>query len=191
MVDEVFGIIRSTTMPLFYKIGASILSVAQYFYKLVQFGEIKQGIRDTEAGQSLQAAIQARFAAQNSVLLAEFEDLINAEEAKLPSLIRVSTKMQFIKYRKDFYSSLQTKNMDSFEELSDLYYTKIVELTEGGKSEMSTSQLDKLVKDVQKAFDEKAQLNFQELSKEYIEKVKDEVIRKFNPQAALNNLSVY
>ena len=104
----------------------------------------------------MQAAIQARFAAQNSVLLAEFEDLIDAEENKLPSLVRLSTKMQFIKYKKDFYSALQVKNMDSFEELSETYYNKITELTKAGKEEMNTSELDKLVKEVQQAFDVKA-----------------------------------
>ena len=34
-------------------------------------------IIDTEAGQAIKAAIEARFVAQNSVLVAQFEDVID------------------------------------------------------------------------------------------------------------------
>ena len=148
MAQSLFGIIKSTTMPLFYKIGHSILAVAQFFYKLVKIGEAQEFVRQSEAGQTMQAAIQARFAAQNSVMLSKFEDIINEEQDKLPQLIKMATRMQFIKYKKDFYCSLQERNMDSFEHLTNVYSAKIVELTSNGKSLISTDSLQKLLVDV-------------------------------------------
>ena len=64
-------------------------------------------IKKSKAGESLQAAIQAIFVAENSVLMAQFEDLINAEENKLTGLIKMAHAMHFIKYKKDFYTDLQ------------------------------------------------------------------------------------
>ena len=105
----------------------------------------KESVRNSEAGQSIQAAIQARFVAQNSVLVAKFEDIITKEEDKLPPLIRISTKMQFVKYKTDFYAKLQKENMANFEKLRDLYLNNIMEIMKNEK--LTSETLDKLVKE--------------------------------------------
>ena len=74
-------------------------------------------------------------------MLSRFEDLVSKEEDKLPALIRLSTRMQFIKLKQNFYVALQENNMDSFENLVDRYTTKIVELSKGGKLLIDTNDL--------------------------------------------------
>ena len=74
-------------------------------------------------------------------MLSRFEDLVSKEEDKLPALIRLSTRMQFIKLKQNFYVALQENNMDSFEHLVDRYTTKIVELSKGGKLLIDTNDL--------------------------------------------------
>jgi len=108
MVQTVFNIIKDEDLPMYYKVGKSIITVAQYLYKTQEAGTpvTKESVRSSEAGQSIKAAIQARFSSQNSILLAKFDDLISKEEDKLPNLVRMSTRLQFIKYKEDFYATL-------------------------------------------------------------------------------------
>ena len=77
--------------------------------------------------------------------MAEFEDQISAEEAKLAPLIRLSFAMHFIKYKKDFYSELQEKNIDSFDKLTGVYYQKLLDEFKADKV-LSGFVLSKMVK---------------------------------------------
>ena len=121
-------------------------------------------------------------------MLSKFEDLVSLEEEKLPALIRMTTRMQFIKYRQNFYISLQERNMDSFEKLTDLYATKLVQLSQGGKLRISNDDLQKMVIETQAAFDEMAAINFQEISTQYLDEVRREVVNKYHP---VSNISIY
>lgn len=95
----------------------------------------------------------------------------------------MSTKMQFIKYKNDFYSKLQEENMKNFEKLTDLYLQNVVDIVTRGK--LSTADLEKLVKESQAAFDEMSMITYQKLSSEYLDQVKREVTDKFAPNLML------
>ena len=81
--------------------------------------------------------------------------------------------MTFIKHKKDFYVSMQVKNSESFDMLSKVYFDKLLAFSKKG---LTQDILVEMVKESQKAFDELAMLNFQELSEEYIRKLRSEVL---------------
>lgn len=122
MADEILENIRSEDLPLFYKVGSSMMNMVKFNFQQKQGFDNIESVKNSEAGESLQAAIQSRFVAQNSILMARFEDELNSEEKKLTPLVRISSAMQFIKYKRDFYSELQEKNIESFDQLSETYY---------------------------------------------------------------------